>query len=77
MSNDFTNDNKNNKNNDIVDIHIVILPDADVVCETTGVAASTCETTGAAAATCETTGARLVPREILERAIRPSIYLHI
>jgi len=71
MSNDFTNDNKNN---DIVDIHIVILPDADVVCETTGAAASTCET---AASTCETTGARLVPREILERAIRPSIYLHI
>jgi hypothetical protein len=67
MSNDFTNDNKNNKNNDIVDIHIVILPDADVVCETTG----------ATTATCETTGARLVPREILERAIRPSIYLHI
>ncbi len=67
MSNDFTNDNKNN---DIVDIHIIILPDADVVCEAaTGVAA--------AAATCETTGARLVPREILERAIRPSIYLHI
>lgn len=69
MSNDFTNDNKNNKNNDIVDIHIVILPDADVVCEAA---------TGAAtASTCETTGARLVPREILERAIRPSIYLHI
>ncbi len=64
MSNDFTNDNKNN---DIVDIHIVILPDADVVCETTAATASTCETTGA----------RLVPREILERAIRPSIYLHI
>jgi hypothetical protein len=75
MSNDFTNDNKNNKNNDIVDIHIVILPDADVVCEAaTGVAAATCETTGV---TCEATGARLVPREILERAIRPSIYLHI
>jgi hypothetical protein len=68
MSNDFTNDNKNN---DIVDIHIVILPDADVVCEAaTGVAAAT-------SATCETTSARLVPREILERAIRPSIYLHI
>ena len=67
MSNDFTNDNKNN---DIVDIHIVILPDADVVCEAaTGVAATT--------ATCETTSARLVPREIPERAIRPSIYLHI
>jgi hypothetical protein len=66
MSNDSTNDNKNN---DIVDIHIIILPDADVVCETTGAAATT--------ATCETTGARLVPREILERAIRPSIYLHI
>ena len=63
MSNDFTNDNKNN---DIVDIHIVILPDADVVCET-----------AATTATCETTSARLVPREILERAIRPSIYLHI
>jgi hypothetical protein len=66
MSNDFTNDNKNN---DIVDIHIVILPDADVVCE----AATGATTT----ATCETISARLVPREILERAIRPSIYLHI
>jgi hypothetical protein len=64
-NNDFTNDNKNN---DIVDIHIVILPDADVVCEAAA---------GAAASTCETTSARLVPREILERAIRPSIYLHI
>ena len=71
MSTDFTNDNKNNKNNDIVDIHIVILPDADVVCEAAAGAA------GAAASTCETTSARLVPREILERAIRPSIYLHI